>query len=64
MFSFSNWIVSGIKEGYKSGQFSFAKVTELTANYLIKGIISELEAEEIAKACPKPEKSLEPTVEA
>ena len=54
MFSFSKWVVSGIVDGYKKGYTSFAKVTELTANYLIKGIITQEQADGIAAECPSP----------
>ena len=50
MFNLSEWIKEGIIEGYKSGEFSKPKITELTANYLIKGIFTDSDAEEIAKA--------------
>ena len=45
MFNFSEWVVAGIIDGYEKGYTSFFKVTELTANYLIKGIITDLVAE-------------------
>lgn len=54
MFNFSEWVVNGIIDGYKSGLTSFAKVTELTANYLIKGIITQEQADSIAMICPAP----------
>ena len=54
MFNFSNWVVEGIIDGYKKGMTPFAKVTELTANYLTKGIISQEQADSIAMACPIP----------
>lgn len=54
MFDFSKWLMSGIIEGFKSGQTHFSKVTELTANYLYKGLISQEQAENIAKECPAP----------
>ena len=52
MFDFSQWLVSGIIDGYKKGQTPFSKVTELTANYFTKGLISKEQAEEIAINCP------------
>ncbi len=52
MFIFSEWVVSGIIDGYKKGQTPFSKVTELTANYLIKGIITQEQADRIATECP------------
>lgn len=54
MFDFSEWVVAGIVDGYKKGYTSFAKLTELTANYHIKGIISKEQAEGIAMQCPPP----------
>lgn len=54
MFNFSKWVVEGIIDGYKSGLTPFAKVTELTANYLTKGIITQEQAEQIAIVCPSP----------
>lgn len=52
MFDFSKWLVSGIVEGYKKGETPFSKVTELTAAYYSKGLISEKQTEEIATLCP------------
>lgn len=52
MFVFSQWVVSGIVDGYENGLTPFSKVTELTANYLIKGIITQAQADEIAVKCP------------
>lgn len=52
MFNFSQWIVKGVIDGYKSGLTPFAKVTELTANYLTKGLITQDQAEYIATTCP------------
>lgn len=54
MFDFSKWVVDGILDGYKKGITPFAKITELTANYLTKGIITQEQADEIAVACPSP----------
>ena len=54
MFNFSEWVVKGVIDGYNTGLTPFAKVTELTANYLTKGIISQEQAEQIAMACPIP----------
>jgi hypothetical protein len=54
MFDFSKWLVSGIIDGFKNGQTPFSKVTELTANYFTKGLISQDQAEQIATECPAP----------
>ena len=55
MFDFSRWLVSGIVDGYKKGEMPFSKVTELTASYYSKGLISQEQAEQIALECPAPE---------
>ena len=54
MFNFSKWVVAGIIDGYEKGYTSFFKVTELTANYLIKGIITQDQADYISNKCPAP----------
>ena len=54
MFDFSRWLVSGIVDGYKKGEMPFSKVTELTASYFSKGMISKEQVEEIALNCPAP----------
>jgi hypothetical protein len=54
MFNFSEWVVAGIIDGFNKGLTAFSKVTELTANYLTKGIITQEQAENIANACPNP----------
>ena len=54
MFSLSQWLIQGIKVGFRDGTFAFCKVTELTAGYLSKGLITEAQAEDIALACPAP----------
>jgi len=54
MFNFSEWLISGITNGYASGNISFVRVTEMTAAYLNKGFISAEQAEQIAIACPAP----------
>jgi hypothetical protein len=59
MFNFSNWVVSGIIDGYKRGLTPFAKVTEITANYLIKGIITQTQADDIMIKCPAPTEETE-----
>ena len=61
MFELSDWLVSGIIDGYQTGSFAFARVTEITAAYLSKGLISSRQAQEIAEACPAP---AEPAVDA
>lgn len=47
MYDFSQWLIDGIISGYKSGEFTFAKVTELTAAYISKGFISTVQADSI-----------------
>ena len=54
MFELSDWLVSGIIDGYRTGSFAFARVTKITAAYLSKGLISAAQAQEIAEACPAP----------
>jgi hypothetical protein len=54
MFNFSEWVVKGVIDGFKTGLTPFAKVTELTANYLAKGIITQEQAISIAEVCPGP----------
>jgi hypothetical protein len=54
MFELSNWLAAGIVNGYETGAFPFARVTEITAAYLSKGLISAAQAQEIALACPVP----------
>lgn len=54
MFNFSEWVTSGIINGYKTGEMSFAKTTELTANYLAKGIITQEQADRVCSECPIP----------
>lgn len=53
-FNLSEWLISGIIDGYNRGQTPFSKVTELTAAYLSKGLISNDQAVQIALTCPAP----------
>ena len=55
MFNFSNWLTKGIIDGYQKGYTPFFKVTELTAAYVLKGLLSQTQAEEIMKAIPVPQ---------
>lgn len=50
MFELSDWLVAGIIDGYRTGSFAFARITEITAAYLSKGLISAAQAQEIAEA--------------
>ncbi len=63
MFNFSEWVVSGIINGYKTGEMSFAKTTELTANYLVKGIITPEQADRVCAECPSPIEVMETEAE-
>lgn len=63
MFNFSEWVITGIINGYETGEMSFAKTTELTANYLAKGIITQAQAEEVGVKCPAPIEWTETEVE-
>ena len=47
MFDFSEWLTSGVLSGFHSGEFTFAKVTELTAAYISKNFITSAQAETI-----------------
>lgn len=47
MFNFSEWLISGILSGFHSGEFTFAKVTELTAAYISKNFITAAQAQSI-----------------
>lgn len=59
MFTFSEWVIKGIIDGYRTGEMSFAKTTELTANYLAKGIITQTQADEVCAQCPPPVEEVE-----
>ena len=52
MFNLSEWLVKGIIDGFNRGLTPFARVTELTAAYVSKGLITVEQAEQIAIACP------------
>ena len=54
MLDLSKWLVSGIIDGFKKGFTPFSKVTELTANYLSKGLISQSQVEQIVAEIPAP----------
>ncbi len=58
MFHFSEWLKAGIMDGYKKGYTPFVKVTEMTASYLLKGLITEEQAQEIAEAIPAPQEEM------
>ena len=61
MFDYTGWLIAGIIDGYKTGERSFSRTTKLTDDYLEAGKITQVQAEEIAMACPKP--SYEPEQE-
>ena len=63
MFNFSNWLKSGIIDGYKKGLTPFSKVTEITATYYSKGFLSEEQVQEIMNECPLEEIAEETTEE-
>lgn len=46
------WVMKGLIDGYKTGERSFAKTTELTANYFLKGIITQEQFDKIRIECP------------
>lgn len=54
MFNFSEWLMSGIVHGYKTGAMSFFRLTEVTASYLARGFITDKQAAMIAESCPAP----------
>ena len=58
MFDYTGCLIAGVIDGYKTGERSFSRTTELTDNYLEKGKITQAQAIEIAIACPEP--SVEP----
>ena len=58
MFYLSQWLKAGIIDGYKKGHTPFVKVTEMTASYLLKGLITEEQAQEIAEAVPVPQEAI------
>ena len=59
MFNFSDWLTKGIVSGYKKGYTPFFKVTELTAAYFSKGLLSDSQVEQIMQVCPPP---MEPAI--
>jgi hypothetical protein len=61
MFDYTGWLIAGIIDGYKTGERSFSRTTELTDEYLEAGKITQAQANEIGMACPKP--SYEPEQE-
>lgn len=58
MFCLSEWLKAGIIDGYNKGHTPFVKVTEMTASYLLKGLITEEQAQEIATAVPAPQEEV------
>ena len=56
MFDFKEWVKAGLTEGYASGEFSLPRIVTLTVGYIQNGVLTELDAEEIAISCsPKVE---------
>lgn len=51
MFDFKSWLKTGLIDGYKQGSFSMPYITTMTANYIIKGLLTVDDAEEIDAAC-------------
>ena len=62
MFDLKEWVKSGLIQGYESGEFSRPGIITMTANYIIRGLLTEADAAEIDAACPEPEQ-LETPVE-
>lgn len=54
MFDYSKWVVDGVIDGYKKGERPFSKTVDFTNTYLLNGIISQEQADHIAKVCPRP----------
>lgn len=54
MFDYTGWLIAGVIDGYKTGERSFSRTTELTDKYLEAGKITQTQADEIAMACPQP----------
>lgn len=55
MFDLKEWVKSGLIQGYKSGELSKPGIITMTANYIIRGLLTEADAAEIDAACPEPE---------
>lgn len=55
MFDLKEWVKSGLIQGYESGEFSRPGIITMTANYIIRGLLTEADAAEIDAACPEPE---------
>lgn len=60
MFDLKEWVKGGLIQGYASGEFSRPGVITMTANYIIRGLLTEADAAEIDAACPEPEPIPEP----
>lgn len=63
MFDYTGWLIAGIIDGYKTGERSFSRTTELTDDYLEAGKITQAQANEIGMACPKPSYEPETPIE-
>ena len=44
MFDLKEWVKSGLIQGYKSGEFSKPGIITMTANYIIRGLMTEADA--------------------
>lgn len=55
MFKLNEWLINGIINGFERGEFTEAKVTELSAFYFSKGFITGSEVEYIASVCTYPD---------
>lgn len=62
MFDLKEWVKNGLIQGYESGEFSRPGIITMTANYIIRGLLTEADAAEIDAACQEPEQ-LETAVE-
>lgn len=63
MFDLKEWVKSGLIQGYESGEFSRPGIITMTANYIIRGLLTEADAAEIDAACPEPEQTAAPVEE-
>lgn len=52
MFNLVQWLINGLIEGYETGEFSRPAVVTMTANYIARGILTEVDAAAIDAACP------------
>ena len=54
MFDLSEWVMENLISGYQNRTFAPEYVAVLTANYVLKGVLSNEQAEQIANATAVP----------